>query len=130
MIPFLPTYHLEVIHSTLHRNKTMISTDSSSTLRVFYTRKPTSSMSFLVGSIPEFSRKCLKELLTVSVCIYVTVFKLLSRASQEAWLSDALSYLNPTCYRERDGTLRTDKGDFSFFFVNTVHSYRSQIVYY
>lgn len=26
--------------------------------------------------------------------------------------------------------VRTDKGDISFFFVNTVHSYRSQIVYY
>lgn len=100
MIPFLPIYHLEVIHSTLHRNKTMISTDSSSPLRVFYTRNPTSSMSFLVGSIPEFSRKCLKELLTVSVCEYVTVFKLLSRASQEASLPDALFKTPPVIAKE------------------------------
>lgn len=59
------------------------------------------------------------------------MFKLLPLASLEASLSDALSYFKNYHLLSRwKWHVRTDKGDISFFFVNTVHSYRSQIVYY
>lgn len=78
---FFPLYyHLEVIHVASYQytatNCIMISKDSSSPPTCFlHTKTTTSSMSF-VGSIPEFSRKCLKrtldrERLLIRHCVQV-----------------------------------------------------------